>query len=312
MVKISILLSIFISQLGMNYAINNRPIIGVISQELIPNSSYIAASYVKWLEAAGARVVPIIVNTETEPTEDDLEYYHTLFQGISGLLIPGGIVDIYDSGYARASKIFFDLAIEENLKGGHFPIWATCLGFEMITLMAANGQPSLESCDAEQALPLTLTEEYGQSRMFGQAPSDIISHLTTLNTTANSHSWCLSRENFTRFEMEEFWQLLSVNEDANGLEFISALEARDFPFFTTIFHPEKNLFEWTEMFSEIPHTREAVSVALYFAQFFVDQARMSPHSFPSRTEEESFLIYNHQTTYTGIQGDFPFEEIYVF
>ena len=38
---------------------NNRPIIGILSQEYFPSPShsYIAASYVKYLESAGARVV---------------------------------------------------------------------------------------------------------------------------------------------------------------------------------------------------------------------------------------------------------------
>ena len=42
---------------------NERPIIGVLSQPgdpAPPGQSYIAASYVKWLESAGARVVPIL------------------------------------------------------------------------------------------------------------------------------------------------------------------------------------------------------------------------------------------------------------
>lgn len=50
--------------------LNNRPIIGVLSQEQSPflqtkypkenYTSYIAASYVKNVEASGARVVPIL------------------------------------------------------------------------------------------------------------------------------------------------------------------------------------------------------------------------------------------------------------
>lgn len=45
---------------------NNEPIIGVLSQEIFvypkkiyPDKSYIAASYVKFIEGGGARVVPI-------------------------------------------------------------------------------------------------------------------------------------------------------------------------------------------------------------------------------------------------------------
>ena len=54
---------------------NKRPVIGILTQEvywstfknLIPfNNSYIAASYVKALEASGGRVVPVFTNRTTE------------------------------------------------------------------------------------------------------------------------------------------------------------------------------------------------------------------------------------------------------
>merc|ERR1719347_1115273 len=54
--------------------LNERPVIGVLSQEIdasilndIPpelqktSTSYIAASYVKWIEAGGARAVPVVI-----------------------------------------------------------------------------------------------------------------------------------------------------------------------------------------------------------------------------------------------------------
>ena len=55
---------------------------GILSQQLSPSldsmlpeghnfTTYIAASYVKWAEAAGARVVPIVVRSEPS----NLEYY---------------------------------------------------------------------------------------------------------------------------------------------------------------------------------------------------------------------------------------------
>ena len=58
-----------------------------------------------------------------------------------------------------------------------------------------------------------------------------------------------------RFEMEKFWQVFSVNHDNEGTEFISAMEAKEFPFFATQFHPEKNSFEWAVGYPAIPHTK---------------------------------------------------------
>ncbi|XP_008395039.1 gamma-glutamyl hydrolase-like [Poecilia reticulata] len=60
---------------------NDEPIIGVLAQEVYPpkpnQTSYIAASYVKFVEAAGARVVPVMINKT-------LEEYKTLFSSING------------------------------------------------------------------------------------------------------------------------------------------------------------------------------------------------------------------------------------
>ena len=80
---------------------NERPIVGILAQDIdttkltsMKNSnykSYIAASYVKFVESGGARVVPVLIN---QPEE----YYRMIFNSINGLLIPGGAVDFDNSG----------------------------------------------------------------------------------------------------------------------------------------------------------------------------------------------------------------------
>ena len=80
------------------------PVIGVLAQAVshslipflddlgFPNAtSEIGASYVKFIEAAGGRAVPVRVN-QTQ------EYYQRIFNVTNGLLLPGGSVSIYDSG----------------------------------------------------------------------------------------------------------------------------------------------------------------------------------------------------------------------
>ena len=49
------------------------------------------------------------------------------------------------------------------------------------------------------------------------------------NVTMNFHHWCLTQENFTKFEMEKFWSPLATGSDFDGLEFIAAMEAKDYP-----------------------------------------------------------------------------------
>lgn len=66
--------------------VNARPVIGVLAQDYYGKvagfESFIAASYVKWLEGGGARVMPIFVN-RTE------QYYDEVLGMINGVLFPG-------------------------------------------------------------------------------------------------------------------------------------------------------------------------------------------------------------------------------
>ena len=68
--------------------LNNRPIIAVLAQkehkELPPNQSYIAASYVKYLESSGARVVPIAHYYTTKQVTE-------IFKYVNGVFFPGNV-----------------------------------------------------------------------------------------------------------------------------------------------------------------------------------------------------------------------------
>jgi len=291
--------------------LNQRPIIGVLSQEisrtiedLAPQGTYIAASYVKWLEAAGARVVPVIAGSSQNLTQ--------LFGSINGLLIPGGAADITDSKYYRSGKEMLELAKAANDQGDYFPIWATCLGFELVTYLTNNEEWNLARCSSVKAN--ALYEINTDSNLFGEVDGELLDILSSQPVTANSHHWCLTRENFTRFELNKFWKdPLSINFDENGFEFISSIEAKDYPFYGTQFHPEKNNFEWSQLYSEIPHSLEAVKVSNYFANFFVSESRKSSHNFPTRSDEDASLIYNYSPHFTGKKEiDWAFQQAYVF
>ncbi|XP_056378005.1 gamma-glutamyl hydrolase [Hyla sarda] len=287
---------------------NDRPVIGVLAQEthfdeLIPlGHSYIAASYVKTLESAGARVIPIRINLS------DAEYVK-IFNSINGILLPGGGVDLRYSEYARVSKIFYNLALEANNKGDYFPIWGTCLGFEELTVLTS-GELLLTLTKTENiSLPLNFTENVLNSKLFRNIPQLLYKALSNKPITANFHDWSLSMQNFTANEkLRKFYNVLSTNSDG-VLEFISTFEAYDYPIYGVQWHPEKNPFEW-RITSDISHTPEAVHVAFYMADFFVKEARKSQHQFTPQAQADHPLIYNYCPTYTGNIS--VFEQMYFF
>jgi len=299
---------------------NDRPIIGVLSQEmdstldrLLPSghnySSYISASYVQWAESGGARVVPVIIGKEKD-------YYEELFSYINGLLLPGGSAPLTGpGGYAEVGQIFFQLAKNASRHGDPFPIWGTCNGFELLTVMSSNEVSRLTRCDSENmANPIHLIPGWEDSKVYGLAPEDILRKLTKEKVTINFHENCLTPTNFTKYKLGNFWKPLSYNFDSNKLKYISTIEAKKYPFVGVQFHPEKNIFEWaTNTVGNIPHNKHAVSIALYFSTYFINMARRSHHSFPTREIEEKNLIYNFDPKYVGKKDiNWTFQQAYLF
>ncbi|KDR20013.1 Gamma-glutamyl hydrolase [Zootermopsis nevadensis] len=294
--------------------LNNRPIIGILSQELtdymkdkFPGNytSYIAASYVKYVEEAGARVVPIKIN-QTE------SYYESVIDTVNGVLFPGGAASFSASGgYADAAWKLYQRAVSKNNAGDYFPVWGTCLGFELLTYLATRQHNILTACDSENvALPLKFKLGYKNSRLYEDAPKKILNILASQNVTVNFHHFCVTETNLTAVGMDKDWNVTAVDSDSEGLEFVSSFEHKLHPFYGVQFHPEKNSFEWKAT-KYIPHTANAILVQQYFANFFVKEARKNHHQFPSQDDEEAALIYNYQPTYTG-KNDSTFEQCYFF
>ncbi|XP_037080797.1 LOW QUALITY PROTEIN: gamma-glutamyl hydrolase-like [Pollicipes pollicipes] len=292
--------------------LNDRPIIGILSQE-VPRSlrrafgnytSYIAASYVKYWEAAGARVVPIRIN---QPRS----YYRQLFSGLNGLVFPGGSAKLDVSGYGRAARILWDMAAQEPKD--FFPIWGTCLGFELLTFLELN-ERRLDRCKSQnQALPLEFTADGFTSRMFSGTSKALLKAFMEQNVTINFHKYCVSPETYRNTSLSRNYRLIATNRDWDGQVFVSAFEHRIRPVYGVQFHPEKNIFEWGEKtsISAIPHWPEAIQASQYLADFFISEVRKNRHRFPSAAEEHKHLIYNYKTEYTGLIGS-VFVQCYLF
>ena len=93
-----------------------------VHEDDYPNTNYIAASYVKFVEMFGGRVVPIFPN-------QTVSYYQFLAKRLSGVLFPGGGMDLYSSPYHDMAKIFYEHSVylADNMEQ-NFPILGICLG----------------------------------------------------------------------------------------------------------------------------------------------------------------------------------------
>ena len=116
--------------------LNKEPVIGILSQTLekymhkdarFSNyTSYMMSDYVRYMEAQGARVIPIINGEPKNVTLDKLAH-------VDGVLFPGGDGDDFDLG-----KLVFDEIVKYNNEGHFYPAWGTCLGYENMVAYTAD------------------------------------------------------------------------------------------------------------------------------------------------------------------------------
>lgn len=292
----------------------SRPIIGILSQSTRgsyyesfgKDSLHIVASYVKFLESSGARVVPI----RTDVGEEE---FTKLYRSINGLLLPGGHQTTKASSYYNASKTLLELAVQTNDGGGYFPVLGICLGHQVLTRWISGVRDRCITAMKvkDSVRPLNLSSGCCRgSKMIGSIPTPLLKSNPTI-ATYHAHDFSCSLQKFLASErLKNFFRVLSTNIDDEGMEFVSTMEAKRYPFYSMQWHPEKSAFEWNPG-KKIPHDATTIEFNYFISKFMVNEAKLNDHSFESETTEQNALIYNYYPVYTGRNYLYEAEQIYI-
>lgn len=288
-----------------------RPLIGIVSHpgdgtngklSKAPNASYIAASYVKFVESGGARAVPILYNEPPEVIEQK-------FRAVNGLLFTGGSARY--GRYLQTVEKLFQRALEENDNGEYFPVYAVCLGFEILSIIVSQDLNILERFDAVNH-PSTLIFESDAAKntsIFKWFQPHILNKMSSEPLFMQNHMFGISPERMSANSgLSSFFKILTTSSDKNNKTYVSTIEAYKYPVTAVQWHPEKNTFEWE--ISTIPHSADAIQVTQSVANFVISEARKSSHR-PTFQQEEEYLIYNHFPAYSGKVGG-SFDQVYLF
>jgi len=293
---------------------NPQPVIGILTQPTDSDNSefgsqYVAASYVKWLESSGARVVFVYYDAP----QADLK--QLLTTQLNGLLWTGGDSEIVNGPYATTSKYLLSLILEMNKKADYFPLWGTCQGFQQVAIYFANDPSVLISRPLINTLaPVNFTQDPILSSILNQAPDSVVGAFQYENITVNNHNYGVDPKSFQTNEyLLNNFTVLATNLDSNGDPFVALVEGLGFPVYGNQFHPEKNSFEWSQAWASDPnaHIPDAILTMQYLADFFVKEARKSQHVYSGGVPTAGTLSYNVNPLYTG---KFPpyFEQQYFF
>ena len=208
--------------------------------------SYLASSNVKFIEQSGARVLPVRYNLgETALLR--------LFSTLNGLLIPGGGADLFKASnskdpnseyavYSRTCKLLISQALKTNEDGEYFPVLGISLGYETMLATIANDYSVLspfESTNHSQNIKF-LKASY-MSRIYSRMPERTRSNLSHEKSMYFNHKYSIDYKKFMESDfLKEFFEVLSLSQDREGKEFVSSVEAKEYPFYGMQFHPEKN------------------------------------------------------------------------
>lgn len=293
---------------------NSRPLIGILSQpscgesateaDWTSNRSCIAASYVKFVESAGARAVPLLYN---EPEETLIKK----FAAINGILFPGGATSLDDNPFYQTAEKLFKMVIKANDNGDYFPLYGACLGFQLLTVIVSQNHSILGQFEAaHKPAPLLLVGDWVKNHsIFQWVPQGVVDKISEQPLAMENHHQGVSPQTwFSNGLLTDFYRVLTTTQDNNGKMYISTVESQRYPIFGVQWHPEKHTFEWGD--DTIPHSVDAVQLTQGVANFFISEARKSQHKPISNDEERELMMYNYKPFYSNKDGHGTFEQEY--
>ena len=224
----------------------NKYVVGIVSVPLSPNKkffkvcgdSYIASSHITWLRRQNIEVLIIPYTTK------NLKYY---FKRIHGLYLPsGGAFAGTQMQYYNVCKKLLMMAMKENDKGCHFPVWGCCMGFQQMLILADGNDDVdnfLQKFDSYNnlLLPIKFTEEGKHSRFVRGIGEKSYKKLKNTKCTMNNHKLGITPEKMKKNKrVNAFYKNVGTSKDRKGREFVAIIEARHYPFYGVQWHPERD------------------------------------------------------------------------
>lgn len=292
----------------------DRPIVGILSLAIseefkkahhlnvsAETRAMIPASYVKWLQSAGAQVVVI-------PHFWESSRIHALVNKLSAVLFTGG--DYGDAEWNATTAWIYDEAVRRSETSNKLALWGTCLGFERIMQVASRDEIGtvIRAPLLDRSVSVEWTVSSRESDIYSFLGREDASRFAKLPIAYNFHSWGVTPESWDMHAeiLDPVFDIVGFHE-YNGSKFVAMVEGRNgLPVWGVQFHPEKALFEWSPNL-HYPHSEEAILANRKLADFLIDQVRKinkkSSTGFDNFTEESSFAIYNYQAVFTGFDID---------
>ncbi len=260
--------------------------------------SYLYKSYVQWAKLGGVRVIPLQYNLPKH-------ILRILLNQINGVIMIGGSVcnlKKYDYStykqYIGTSSFIIDYAKNENKRQNYFPLFSICLGFEIMGILSQyksvkkagekfinktaidnvknSGPGKLYFTDNKSKIKSLFSSK--ELKLVKEKPSVFYHH--TMSFDLNKPYVDKIKKDFT----------VVSTDKKNGIEYITGVESKHYPFYATLYHPEKPLFITTK---NMPKGKAVELVSKKLSKFFSDECKKNKNKWIGGSKETDFFIKNY-------------------
>ena len=254
---------------------------------------FIESSHIKYLESAGARVIPIDFNMK----EDEM---NRLLGQINGLYIPGdseSLVTDGNWGFTKAVRRILRWAQKHNEKESHhFPVLGVGYGALAMLRSQMKDEAVFDRVRASGKLQQNLVHDPKHTFLFDEFTResleqtlDKVKFFSDLELGMTMEDMVLEHNVMSKLFMPVCTYDDPKRESQNK-EIVSAVEGIVYPWFGIMYRIDRIQFgQESKLRDKTDHSREAIMHAQKIANLFIDEARLSQNEFTFVADERDYI-----------------------
>jgi len=260
--------------------------------------SYLYKSYVQWAKLYGAKVIPLQYNLPKH-------ILRILLKQINGVIMIGGSVpnlkkynyETYKH-YIGTSHFILEYAKNENKHKNYYPIFSICLGFEILGVLSQYDSVKKAGDKFLERTAIDNIKNYGAGKLyFTDNKTKMKSIFSKNEINLLREKPCVYYHHKMSFDLnkpyinkiKKDYTIVSTDKKQD-IEYPTAFESKKFPFYATLYHPEKPLFIHKK---GMPKGKAVEIVSNKLSLFFFNECKKNKNKWIGGDKETDFFIKNY-------------------
>ena len=168
---------------------------------------------------------------------------------MNGVLFTGGGLNLLDNNgrhhpyYETAKQIFNYSLFKKDVLGETWPVLGICQGLEVVSLILSGDVDTLDEVRIHgESRPIKWAVDEETSHLFGGFTPQLAAAMEAESLALHAHSFSIGVDTYESVPgLNRFMRVLqtdAIEQDGKHIEFIAAMEAKDYPIYCTMYHPE--------------------------------------------------------------------------